>query len=387
MINSRTISGILCLGAICVPLAVAPFRITQSLAFVHNIENRTPNSFPALNSASNLIDANWWASVSRAMEDRVPYREQVTRLHQGLFARDQVELLNDQVIRGQDDWLFYYDSLANTLGSIDDTQKALSSIDQFLENSSFKADLYFVAAPDKAGIYPEMLSSHALDLFVSSKPQRELMYRWFSSPGYPERLDVWTPMHQLKASSQEIIYEPGGSHYNSLGAMVLAKAMIDAVDPTLWDSTEIAPIWTRTFTPDLAKMGGLLDYKDTVTKLQVRRDGVEITALWDNDQLYDSPEYLSIDTIEYNHTRRVTQQSSDRQLIPGKTLVVHDSFIASYLYPTISQFFEDIKFIHVGHLSPAQLRQALDQYDRVYFESVERVFAQRVNLYFDNGKK
>lgn len=395
---SRTFAGTICLIAIYVPLLIAPFRLTQSLDFVRTLENRTPHEFPLVKKPAELIDANWWSKVSRAIEDRVPYRQQVIALNRTLNSSGAGGVESNKVVRGLAEdgyqWLFFRKSLAEDLGTLDETRQAIGTIEHFIANNTFKADLFIVVAPNKVTIYPEKLPED-LQLqfeFAQSKQQRALLRDYFARPDTPYLIDIWTPIINAKHSSPELLYEPAGSHYNSHGAMILAKAMIDAVDPTLWDDSEIIEEWTKTDIPDIAKIIGDWDIKETNTRLQIHRPGIEIVELWqtahhkgvtaDKATRVDDPDFLTINTLSYYNRRHVINRSVGQRLIPGKTLILFDSFIGHYLHPTLSQFFEDVEFVHIGTVDQAFFKEALNTYDRVYFQSAERHIIPRAIEFF-----
>src|SRR5690606_32050845 len=127
MPRSRTITGSLCLVAICLPIVIAPFRLSQSLAFVHDMENRNPNEFPAIEHGSDLLDSNWWGEVSGAFEDRVPFRKEMVSLNRAIFPGAMTGQVSDDVEIGIDNWLFLRKSINEDLGTIEQTQAALSA--------------------------------------------------------------------------------------------------------------------------------------------------------------------------------------------------------------------------------------------------------------------
>lgn len=388
MNRSRTITGICCLVAVCLPVVIAPFQLERSLGFVHDMENRTPNAFPTLEQPSDLMDSNWWASISRAFEDRVPMRQQMVTIERTLNPPKSGDRANEKVELGVEGWMFFRKSLDKDLGTLDETKQAIESIEQFVANTEFKADLYIVVAPNKVTVYPEMLTEKSQTKFATSKDQRALLYAYFATPGSPYLVDVWTAMFALKDSSAVLIYEPAGSHFNSLGAMVMAKAMIDAVDSVLWDDNERIEEWTRTDIPDIAKVIGDWDMQETHTRIQIHRPGIEIVELSHTTPKelitthIDNPEFLSINDVPYYHRRHVVNRSDTTTLIPGKTLILFDSFIGHYLHPTLVQFFEDVELVHIGSIEPAFFHDALDTYDRVYFQSAERHIVPRAIEFF-----
>ena len=396
MPSSRTITGIASLALICAPIVIAPFRMKQSLAFVHDLENRTPNAYPELKKPANLIDSKWWSSVSRAFEDRVPFRKELITLNKKINPAGARERESKKVVRGvvegDDQWLFFRKSLAEDLGTLDETKQAIDTIEHFVANNTFKADLYIVVAPNKVTIYPEKLPDELQAKFAQSEEQRDLLTGYFAKPNAPYLIDIWTPMFEAKASNDQLLYEPAGSHHNSRGAMILAKAMIDAVDPTLWNDDEIIEEWTKTDIPDIAKIIGDWDMKETHTRLQIHRPGIEIVSLThstpkthETSEIKD-PNFLSIDDVPYYNRRHVINRSIEgpgaEPLIPGKTLILFDSFIGFYLHPTLSQYFEDVELIHIGTVDKAYFREAINTYDRVYFQSAERHIIPRAIEFF-----
>jgi len=294
---------------------------------------------------------------------------------------------NRKVELGVGNWLFFRKSLDQDLGTLEETNQAIAAIEGFVAGNEFKADLFIVVAPNKVTIYPEKLSEPSQAKFATSLPQRELLSGYFASEGKPYLVDVWSPMLALKSSTDELIYEPGGSHFNSIGAMVMAKAMIDAADPTLWNDDERIIEWQEPVVPDIAKMIGDYEHIETHTRIQIRRPGVEFVELRDeqdpeNHRAIENPAFLSSNEISYYHPRHAIMRSESSPLIPGKTLILFDSFIGHYLHPTLTQFFEDVRFVHIGTADQAYLIDALDTYDRVYFQSAERHIIPRAIEFF-----
>tara|TARA_R110002072_G_scaffold150953_6_gene299941 strand:+ start:52709 stop:53884 length:1176 start_codon:yes stop_codon:yes gene_type:complete len=388
MNTSRTISGLICLTLICVPIVLAPWRLEPSIEFVTKMENRAPHDFPKLANPTDLLDHNWYKLVSDAFQDRVPYRKELMSLSTtiGLGASDGMS--SKVVALGKDGWLFWYMALAEDFGSMNHTEQAIAAMDMFIANERYSGDLFIMAAPDKATIYPEQLNEESFALYEPSIPQRTRLHDWFAA-NPSVALDLWTKLGELKADHDGLIYEPAGTHYNSIGAMVLAKAMVDAASPGLWESdwnqNEFIDLWTRTEPPELALRGGLWDRTETTTRSQVQRQGVELIELLDAGEPVKEPGFLSITELTYHNNKRAISRSQSRPMVAGRTLVIHDSFIAVYLLPTLTQYFEDIEFIHVGYLTPAEFRAALDTYDRVYFESAEHYFPERAIEYFEGG--
>jgi hypothetical protein len=379
MNRSRTIAGLLCLAAIGAPIMLAPMRLGQSLGFVREIENREPNAFPALESTENLLDKRWWGSISLAFEDRVPFRQELISLNRSLLPAGS-DIVSDKIASGIDEWLFWRNALAKNFGTRERVERASGAMDKFLATLEPDTAFFILVAPDKPTIYPEKLTPDSYAIYETSLDGRTLLHDWFATPDAPHRIDLWTLMLERKAESDQPIYEPGGQHHNSIGAMVMGKAIVDAADtntPALWDDGELVDLWTKTVMPELAKRGGDWARRETYTRSQIVRQGVEVIECTDCarcieekalDRPHRSPHFIA--------------ESSTRRLIEGRTLIIRDSFIEMYLEPTLTQFFADVRFIHADDIDHASLLEAMESYDRVYIESVERYFPRRAEHFF-----
>ena len=71
--------------------------------------------------------------------------------------------------------------------------------------------------------------------------------------------------------------------------------------------------------------------------------------------------------VQYRHP------DPQRSLRVGRTLVIHDSFMAVYTKDILRPLFRDISFIYVDAASAELLQNSLSQYDYVVFESAERL--------------
>lgn len=383
MPTNRTISGLLALVIICAPLVIAPLRFKQSATFVREIENRKPNRFPKVRAARDLIDAAWWARVSGAIEDRAPFREQAVTLQHIIRKPINDTSRSEDVAAGKDNWLFLRTSLTADFVKPERVESSFDIIEQIMAYPERSAEIYFLAPPDKASLYPEQLSRDSFAEYEPSIPMRAALHEWFAKPNQPERIDLFQPMLDAKARSEVPIYGAQSSHCTSVASMVIAREMISSVDPELWDESFVEIRERGTRVPELARVAGLLHYRETRVEAFVLRPGVNCVALTRNGKPVKKKitDHTIGKFVGYNdlHSR---SESAKLEMIPGKTLIIHDSFVTWYLMPTLSQFYEDIRFVHFRLLTDEILLEAMTSYDRIYFESVERLFSARIQKHF-----
>ncbi|MEA3217458.1 MAG: hypothetical protein QOJ19_3614, partial [Acidimicrobiia bacterium] len=149
------------------------------------------------------------------------------------------------------------------------------------------------------------------------------------------------------------------------GAGVMLRSLVDSLKPGLWNEAEYQPTSDEPFEPDLTRLLGLPQTIST-PHYQLRRPGVSTTEL---------PSEPLKGTFAIRHFSSVS--SAGAALIPGKTVMIYDSFAIGSI-PNLAPFFEDITFIHWNALGvydvPAQLRGA----STVLMEGAEREFTWRM---------
>lgn len=383
MRRSHLFGGIVTLAMLCLPLAISPWKSDDSLAAVAKSENRSPVDFPSLTSLGALLDADTWTQVDGAIRDRMPLRPDLVRIKRAWELAFLGQWKLGEVGVGRDDWLFYLPSLDYRGTPTDQVQTVLDAVDAFAVEHEYPARLILTVGPDKSTVYPEYLSPPLRDLADRAREQRDLVHAWFATPGEPERIAPWDLYLDAKDTATQFLFEPTGSHYSSYGSMILAEAMIDAVDPTLWDPDEVTYMGTLRYQVGLATLAGLTGWARDFDQFEVVRPGVElVTFMVAGEEPVDGdgpPEGESARRAPARYLSR----SSGQPLIGGRTLIIHDSYIAGYLRPTLRQFFADVTFVAFEDIPrPADFLEALSDFDLVLMESAEREFPRNAATLF-----
>jgi hypothetical protein len=384
MRRSHLTGGLVTLILLGIPLALAPWKARESLESVERSENRNPVGFPKFSSLGVLLDADTWVQVDGAVRDRMPLREDLVGLKRALERTLLQQWQFGVVGVGLDDWLFYLPSLGSQLGSLEHVQTALDRIDAFVAEEAYTARLIITLAPDKHTIYPEYMSAPLQNLVEQAAAPRELLHEWFLRSGAPQRVPLWDLFRQAKGSSMVLLYDPSGSHYSSFGSMILAKAMIDAVDPALWNPEEVTYTRTLHYQADLANLAGFTGRESDFDRFEVVRPGVELVMFaHDGVALPGQDRPLPDVHPPITGPARYINRSTGRALIGGRTLIIHDSYINGYLRPTLRQFFEDVTFVPFAAIpTSGDFLEALSDFDLVYIESAEREFIGHADTLF-----
>lgn len=165
-------------------------------------------------------------SLDAYIEENVALRAPLITLHAVRCRLLWGQSGNAQVISGRDGWLYYQDTLADTLrrDRMDDQEierlaGMLSALSQGLQMQGVR--FTFVCAPNKSTIYPEQLPYYLQPLAAESNLDRLLSV--LSVLGV-DALDLRAPLLEAKASAPQ--YYRTDTHWNAAGALTAYRALM-----------------------------------------------------------------------------------------------------------------------------------------------------------------
>jgi hypothetical protein len=322
------------------------------------IENRPLLRAPAV-TVSGLVNPAWYAALDRALADDDPLRPIAVRLR-GEAYWHLGGTGNPAVIRGTDGWLFTDQEILPTCrltaaavaASLDRARAAFAAAGQ---------EFRFVLAPDKHSIYPDRLDPAMPYGPACTDTQRPSM-RAALDRRSAWIVDGWAALEAARsaAASDTSVYFTQDSHWTPTGALAAIEPLIESLGPGLWRADDIASGARRQVQMELARQIGL-SHTETVLAPRIRPT-VEVvrTAL-------DLPVKTTAAKAVYRFTA-----TGDRPLIPGRTVIVYDSFFGLNM-AALAPFFEESIWIHASDLlSHPQIATMIGRADRVIFERVER---------------
>ncbi|MBQ8552296.1 MAG: hypothetical protein IJ428_05735 [Clostridia bacterium] len=158
---------------------------------------------------------------------------------------------NEQVIMGQDDFLFFADTLPDYTGSNLMTDEEVNAVADALlymyEYSTERgADFLFVCAPNKNSIYPEMMPSR----YIMNTENRDLdrLAEALNERGVPY-IDLRDILSAAK--SEHLIYHKRDTHWNNEGARIAFEAMADKLSSDIPNFDLYNPTPVRNHVGDL----------------------------------------------------------------------------------------------------------------------------------------
>jgi hypothetical protein len=357
-----------------------------------------------------FFDAKNYALLGAYLTDRMPLRsvfqENEARIDWRIFHDSPVA----SITPGKGDWLFWTDNIlgacapnwqaaaANLAVSL---PQAVSDWLAMVERITAAAgvELIVTAPPSKAAVHPERLirRSHAA-ANCAAKQRAELAKTLVQ---HDSMLALWDPMRTAAESitDGESLYYHQDLHWNSLGASVFARQLVDRVQPGLWDPDAL----TRKGEEEIyanAAHNIHLPRIETAPHYQIARPGIEITTVrqdqpegagqtnprvWEECEqgapafelnedgaLVQQVPHLCLDT---SPVRILGAESEDPDaLIAGRTLMLHDS-MGWMTIPMLSQYFQDITFANLyTTLQTDWFIEELGAVDRLILETQELNF-------------
>ena len=132
------------------------------------------------------------------------------------------------VVLGEDDWLFYQETMDDYLHTrpmsgqqLFGAARTLALLGEYAESRG--ARLYVTVAPNKASLYPEYLPSVGEPLEGEDDIDRLIPY--LEEQGVPY-LDLFTPFRE----AEEVLYYRTDSHWNTRGAALAHDVLIDGME-------------------------------------------------------------------------------------------------------------------------------------------------------------
>lgn len=325
-------------------------------------ENRAVRQFPDP-SRAGLASGGDFRDVDAALVDRLGVKGTVVSLV-GDAIVDAGLSPTDSVFRGPTGEPF----LSNDVTGACLTRPRIAGMDAFSRDVDSYFDYYgidflWAIAPDKSSVMRDAIGPAADLLMACADANRADLEADAAGAGSP-LLVGWNEL----IADPERTYLWGDSHWNSHGGAVFAELVLDRLgadgiaSPGVFD--ESALVRTKTYHPN----GGLYLFMgayrpEPTTLLVTQREGVVTTH-----------------TEEVGPDGRLTERwvSTGPDLIPGRTLVLHDSFWF-YNDDVVAPYFADVTSVNTASLSSPSALAMIDGYDLVIIQQVQR----QVPLYID----
>jgi len=316
-------------------------------------ENRPPTPLPAV-SVSGVLDGELTPQLDAYLEDALI-------ITAGAVAANALTDLalgdspSDKVTLGSNNWLYYTYSLSRPCLSPGDVAVFADTITRAERAVAATGRTLIVAvAPDKATIIPEFLPQ-------SDTCVHEVADSLEALDDPQALITVWGEMRKARADDRPIYFRLD-THWTNAGAAVMGEEIIDALARDGWDEEAIRDIGVVEHEGDLTVMLGLPGTEPT--------DELE-AALPDTVLTREIRKLETIAGVEVAHVVAVDFSIVGEPIVPGHTLVMHDSY-GWALTPMIAPYFETASIIAETDPEPGYMRGDLGNAETIIHVSVQR---------------
>jgi hypothetical protein len=342
---------------VCVAFLLAIFvpftAVVTGQTNPRTIENRPLTAFPRLTGRA-LLHADTYSQLGAYIVDRIPWRDRAIAERERLSVALFTESAGDQVVVGDDGWLYLAENVRRacyTADEIHQVESDLAELSDLFARSGRQWRL--LVPPQKETVYPGHLQARdRRDSCIAANSAALQAATRGTNPGYSTVLSA--------TRTDPGLYFPRDTHWNDRGAIIGAQDLVDSLLPGLFDdgaytfSKEAISTGVGT---DLLRSQGVSGTA-RVERAVARRPGVEVTL---TDVARSTP---GVPVIH--------EQRSGGPLVPGRVLVLHDSF-GRALAPLASPWFADVTWFTVNHgQTGGALGDAIGEADTVVLVLTER---------------
>ena len=344
------------------------------------VENRPATDFSELS-----VSWDGFSTLSKFIGDRIPLRSRAIKsdgwIDQHVFNENPAfgGGAVPRIIHGKDGYLFLNDDFGMACQSADVIAQIVTGISNFMSviEKSGRQAIYTVA-PNKTTLHPELLPDDQSSMDCLNKYSNGL-WEGLSAANIDGYVDLKSALSDAMDQTREPLFLRKDSHWDNAGSAAAAKAVINTLQPGLWDDPAFQYKGLTNYIGDLTFLEGNPVVDQTPLYEVVRP---EITAgtpeIWDNGDL----------THIY---RRYTNTGPAGSLITAKTVIMVDSFGVEAV-GRIIPYFADITFVHFDALTADDLISEINQADLVWVMSVERAVGDRfsdppVDIFFSYATK
>jgi hypothetical protein len=321
-------------------------------------ENRLPRAWPQF-TATSTVDTVTYRRVDAALRDRLGAQVPVSDALGALLVHGLGRSPSAAVLVGSDRQPFFAEDLVRPCRETPESMAVVKAGLLKDQAAMAEADKYvaFVVAPNKSAVRRGSVDDVSTDLLRCSDFVRGELQDWATEGSLP-LLTLWDEVAAGDTESDPA-YLWNDTHWSASGSLALSHGLLarlvadQQVSPDILDDLAI-PIHSpeKPYVGDLNQLMGVkdIDFKTTIS--------------------FDRPDVVTVPekTVgpEGSQQFHYTSTASTSTLVPGKTLILGDSFLMRETPSQLGNFFADVTIANAKEFAQA------GEYDRVIVERVER---------------
>ncbi len=335
---------------------------TEKFFDAANYENREYASRPVL--AIDNYDA-FSNEYEAYFDDNLQFRNELVLLNSLVDYYIFDQSANKDVIKGEDGWLFYSETLSDYQCTNLYTEEELEAIkndvlatQDFLENKGIEFVIFI--GPNKNSIYGEYMPSY-IEIYSEQSRVKQMVDYLQQNTDVQIIFPVQEMMDAKENHPDLKQYLKLDTHWNYMGGYWASRPLLKALDvePIPFDDLDYYEVNKPDFSwngYDEANMLGLTNILDNDTNYHISNKAIESIR-------YDG--YVPDDKDAFSSLSRVYSDAQDDR----KIFLVRDSF-GEAITPYIAASFSELYSIHRESLKCSQIDEEMP--DIFIFEAVER---------------
>lgn len=297
-----------------------------------------------------LFNTSVLADFSKYFEDHFAFRTQLSTLWAEFYAQIFHVSVEEQVLMGKDDWLFFADTLDDYMGDVLTIEEVHSIAERLTEIQEYclsqGKQFLFVIAPNKNSLYPQYMPNR---IPRRLKTDIALLYNLLD-----ERKVGYVNLYSAFQMKEDVLYFHTDSHWNSKGAALAADTILQQLNIS-------SDFYSMGYTDLKLHTGDLYEMLYPAGKKK------------EEDYICNYP-FSYVELNNSNHGNAITIQTVNPDTT-GSLFCWRDSFGVS-LYPYLAQCFSAATF---SRSSAFDISRLDGNYDVVILEIVERNLVNLVN--------
>lgn len=238
---------------ICITLCLIPSVFMIFFRSDEAIGNETQTQWPSVTTEEGTFNSHFLDGMGSYFETHYAFRPQLitadAKIQSALF-----EVSNtDAVTTGQDGWLYYSSTLHDYLGEESLSDRGMWNLSHnvaLIQNyvGAMGAKFLFMVPPNKNSLYPEHMPYY-YGLEASDRRNRDHLQEYLDEEGVN-----YLNLFELIGNEEETLYLKQDSHWNNKGAMMVYRAVLDAMDKKHDSYETIVPEYRAIHKGDLSNM-------------------------------------------------------------------------------------------------------------------------------------
>lgn len=325
------------------------------------IENRDLADKP-LFSLESIFDIDFYQSTSEYLEDHFPLRSLLIRTNSMIDLYLLRSSPSDEVVIGKEKWLFMTNSLrwpCESGLSPDQLFSPISRLAGVLEEHG--KSFHVIFAPNKSSVYPQYLPGAMQKIAECADLKREETRQYINNNGQDfDVIQSWSAFQDESRYLSSPLFPPLGRHWDSAGGILLAELIVRHLDPTIWDEDAVIYLDKASESAELPSRFMNLEIKQIRDQFIVQRSDVEIER-----------KAFNLHTESKRKSTISNSKSATQEIIEGRTLVIHDSFLDEST-KALEQYMDELYLVHWSQLEfQDELVGIIADSEHIVFEVVE----------------